>query len=154
MSKATLVIEGFVAKDPEIRHTQQGRQVLNVSVPHTPRRKNPQTGQFEDAGPTLWVQADFWDDMATTIAGAVRKGTLVRIEGIPELREFQKNDGSTGTNLNLRFGSLSIIPRETPQQAAVAPNTAQADGWASAPIPSPHAASEPPAAMFSEDVPF
>ena len=154
MSKAEIKIEGFVAKDPEIRVTQGGRQVVNVTVPHTPRRKNPQTGQFEDAGETLWVQADFWDDMAATIASSVRKGTLVTITGVPELRVYTRQDGAAAAELNLRFGTLGIIPRETPQEAVSAPNSAQADGWASAPIPGAQTAAQPPAAMFSDATPF
>lgn len=130
MSKATLTVEGFVAKDPEIRSTPQGRQVVNVSVPHTPRRKNQQTGQYEDAGATLWVQADFWDDMAQAIAASVTKGTLVTITGTPELREYQKQDGTTGVNLNLRFGTLAVIPRGSGQQAQGAPNTGGTGNYA------------------------
>lgn len=137
MSKATLTIEGFVSRDPEVRATNQGRQVVNISVPHTPRRKNRQTGEFEDAGPTLWVQADFWDDEALAVAGVVSKGTLVTITGVPELREYQKQDGTTGVNLNLRFGTLGVIPRASGQQAQGAPNTSSAGDWAAAPANAP-----------------
>lgn len=110
MSKSTLTIEGFVAKDPELGN-HNGKSVTNVTVPHTPRRKNQQTGQFEDAGPTLWVQASFWEADAEAIAATVSKGTLVTITGQPELRVFQKQDGTTDAALSLKFGTLGVIPR-------------------------------------------
>lgn len=110
MSKATLTIEGFVAKDPELGN-HNGKSVTNVSVAHTPRRKNQQTGDFEDAGPTLWVQASFWEQDADAVAADVRKGTLVTITGQPELRVYQKQDGTTDAGLTLKFGTLGVIPR-------------------------------------------
>lgn len=134
MSKATITIEGFVAKAPELRQAQ-GKAVTNVTVPHTPRKLNRQTNQWEDAGPTLWVEASFWEGDAEAIAATVTKGTLVTITGQPELREYQKNDGTNGAALTLKFGTLGVIPRSdtsrnvSPSVANSAP-VAQADAWA------------------------
>lgn len=122
MSKASMTIEGFVAKTPELGN-HQGRAVTNVSVPHTPRRLNKQTNQWEDAGPTLWVQASFWEAEAEAIVANVTKGTLVTITGQPELRVFTKQDGSTDAALTIRFGTLGIIPRATQ------PAPATTDAW-------------------------
>lgn len=119
MSKATMTIEGFVASDPELRN-HNGKSVVNVTIPHTPRRKNQQTGQYEDAGETLWVQASFWEQAADAIAAEVRKGTLVTVTGIPELNVYTKNDGSTAAQLRLVFGTLAIIPRAESRQPAYA----------------------------------
>lgn len=132
MSRITMTVEGFVARDPEIKTTQSGRQVTNVSVPHTPRKRDGRGG-YEDAGPTIWVQADFWDDMAVLLATTVRKGTLVRIEGVPAARAHLDKDGKPEGQLLLRFGTLSIIPRGAPQGAQGGTNTAQAGDWPVAP---------------------
>lgn len=125
MSKATITIEGFVAKDPELG-THNGKSVTNVSVPHTPRRKNQQTGQYEDAGPTLWVQASFWEADAEAIVNQVHKGTLVTITGQPELNVYTKQDGTTDAQLRLKFGTLGVIPR---QDARTQPQTASEEPW-------------------------
>lgn len=129
MSKATMTIEGFVAKSPELG-SHQDKAVTNVSVPHAPRRLNRQTNQYEDAGPTLWVQASFWEADAEAIVNTVRKGSLVTITGQPELRVFQKQDGTTDAALTIKFGTLGVIPRAEQtrtQQAAPATNN---DAWA------------------------
>lgn len=131
MSKATITIEGFVAKDPELGD-HNGKSVVNVSVPHTPRRLNKQTNEWEDAGPTLWVQASFWEKDAESIAGSVSKGTLVTITGQPELNVYQKQDGTTDAQLRIKFGTLGIIPRsDTSRQVSQSAPTAQqtADAW-------------------------
>lgn len=122
MSKATFTVEGFVAKAPELG-SHNGKSVTNVTVPHTPRRKNQQTGQFEDAGPTLWVQASFWEADAEAIVATVGKGTLVTITGQPELNVYTKQDGTTDAQLRLRFGTLGVIPRQEAQGHAGRPQT-------------------------------
>lgn len=135
MSKATLTIEGFIARDPETRD-HNGQQVATVTVPHTPRRKNRDTGQFEDAGDTLWVQASFWGDDAAAIIQTARKGELVTITGQPELNVYTKNDGTAAASLRLKFATLGIIPRATKSQPAQqrpqqwAAPAAQPDAWA------------------------
>lgn len=118
MSKASMTIEGFVAKDPEIRDVN-GQQVATVTVPHQARRKNRDTGQFEDVGDVLWVQAAFWGNDAIAVTHAARKGELVTITGQPELNIYTKNDDTTGAQLRLKFATLGVIPR-----AAKAPTNA------------------------------
>lgn len=147
MSKATMTIEGFVAKDPEIRDVN-GHQVATISVPHQPRRKNRDTGQFEDIGETLWVQASFWDGEAIAVTHAARKGELVTLTGQPELNVYQKTNGETGAQLRLKFATLGVIPRATrPQQPAQdepwsTPGTAAPDTWSA------------PAMSYGDDTPF
>lgn len=137
MSKATTTIEGFVAKDPELGN-HQGKAVTNVSVAHTPRRLNKQTNQWEDAGATLWVQASFWEAEAEAIVAEVRKGTLVTITGQPEIRVYQKNDGTTDASLSLKFGTLGVIPRaQQPAQSAPAQTPTSTDTWATADTTTP-----------------
>ena len=109
MSKATLKIEGFLA-EPRSSVKRDGGQVLNLSVGHTPRRKNKQTNEWEDAGPTIWVQAAFFDEQAEFLATQVGKGVLVQLEGEPQLRVWESN-GKSGVNLELKFATLAIIPR-------------------------------------------
>ena len=130
MSKATLTVEGFVAKDPEVRY-HEGKAVVNVSVPHTPRKLNKQSNQWEDAGPTLWVQASFWERDAEAIAAVVRKGSLVTITGQPELNVYTKQDGGVDAQLRLKFGTLAVIPREEHEPRASS-SPAQADSWSAA----------------------
>lgn len=134
MSKATLTIEGFVAKDPELGN-HNGKSVTNVSVAHTPRRKNQQTGDFEDAGPTLWVQASFWEQDADAVVNSVAKGTLVTITGQPELRVYQKQDGTTDAALTLKFGTLGVIPRTVASQPAQSAPAPTQEPWSAQEVP-------------------
>ena len=129
MSKASMIIEGFASADPDIRE-HNGRLVANLSIPHTPRKR--ENGQWVDAGETLWVRVAFWEQDAEIVRDHVRKGTLVRIEGEPVLRSFTRQDGTAGTNLEIKFPRLALIPRNGGQQAAGATSNPDVGDWASA----------------------
>lgn len=129
MSKATVTIEGFVTKDPELRQ-HNGKSVIAVDIAHTPRKKDGD--QWVDAGDTIWFQASFWEKEAEAIAANVRKSTLVTVTGQPELNVYTKQDGSPGVSVRIKFGTLGIIPRQDRQdrqQPVSAPNTTPQPQW-------------------------
>lgn len=111
MSKATINIEGYLSRDPELAFTQGGDAYLPLSVPHTPRKLNKDTQQWEDAGDTLWVQATLWREAAEQYAPLLRKGTMVRIEGEPVMRAWSSGEKS-GVNLEVKFARVSMFPKK------------------------------------------
>ena len=116
MSKALFSIEGFAA-EPKPRVAQNGKRMLDISVAHTERRKNKQSGEWENVTDrdgneiTLWARATFFEDQADLLAATVSKGTLVRIEGMPRLNVYVDNAGVAKAGIDVQFASLSIIPR-------------------------------------------
>lgn len=129
MSKATVSIEGFVANEPELRQAA-GKDVVNIDVAHTPRKLNKQSNEWEDSGPTTWFQATFWEDMAPAIVAAVSKGTLVRIDGFPELNVYTKQNGENAASVRIKGATLSVVPRagnSSPRGAQGQPQ--QGEGW-------------------------
>jgi single-strand DNA-binding protein len=155
MSKATITVEGFVTKDPETRQAA-GKNVIAVDIAHTPRKKDGD--QWVDAGDTIWFQASFWDRDVAPIAASVRKGTLVTVTGQPELNVYQKNDGTPGVSVRIKFGTLGIIPRADAQQGRTQPNSAQSDAWGAPAASGPQTGAQSdgwaPAGGYTETAPF
>lgn len=139
MSKANFVIEGFAA-EPKQRVSQSGKQMLDISVAHSPRKFNKQTNQWEDATDrdgnkvTLWARATFFDDMAAFLATQVTKGTLVRLEGEPRLNVYEDGGGRPAANIEIQFASLAVVPLKPRQDAGHggfnAGSGAGMNGWA------------------------
>lgn len=124
-----LTITGFLAADPELRFTSSGKPVTNISVPYTPRRRNQQTGQWEDAGETIWVRASIWNEDAELAANTLRKGTLVTLIGRPSARAWaDKQTGQPAAALNLTVDSWSIHPRAPKAQGPQGGQTQAAAG--------------------------
>lgn len=116
-----ITVEGYLASDVQVRQTSSG-PVADVVIPHTRRRKNKQTDQFEDAGPTTWFKAAFWKD-DTVKAQGLTKGTRVIVTGELEVEPYSKGDGTAGANAVLLFASIAVVPdgnqsQQRPQQPA------------------------------------
>lgn len=153
MSKATIQIEGFLANDGRTGQTNNGDQYLNLSVAHTPRRKNRETGQWEDAGETLWVQFTLWREEAEAFAPHAVKGTLVRVEGEPTIRFYDKN-GQAAVNVDVKFARASVIPRQQSQGRAGSPGTASGGDGATAPAGGAQNDAWSTPGSYGDDTPF
>lgn len=108
-----LTVTGYAAADAEVKFLANGTPVANVSVPYTPRRKNDQTGQWEDAGDTTWVRIAVWRDDAELFAEQVHKGTMLTVTGRPNARAYMTKNGEPGVSLEVSADQWAIIPRRT-----------------------------------------
>lgn len=113
MSSANITIQGFLGAAPEVRYTNDGLAVANLSIAHTPRKRDPQTDEWVDAGPTLWVVASVWGAVAEAVADTSRKGDLVAVSGQLALDEWTDADGVVRTDLVIRSATyLGTTPRQ------------------------------------------
>lgn len=99
-----LQIIGNLGKDCVV-NTVNGKNVINFTVAHTERFKDAQGNQKDK---TTWVDCAYWTDR-TGIAPYLKKGTQVYTEGTPEVRTFQRNDGTAGASLTLRVLNIQLL---------------------------------------------
>lgn len=149
MSKFDIDIEAYVANEPEIRQAGNHR-VVDLSLPHTPRKFDKQKNEWVDAGDTVWAQATFWDEHADMVMQTVTKGTLVRVTGAAELEVYEKRDGTPGGKIRVAFPSLAVVVRR-PKPGTTAPVAAD-DSWG-APAAAPSGPIEA-AGWASDSTPF
>lgn len=95
---------GHLGKDC---HTNvvNGKTVINFNVAHSERFKDNSGTQKEK---TTWVDCAYWTEKAA-IAPYLRKGQMVHVEGVPEVRNFTKNDGTPGSALSLRVFGIQLL---------------------------------------------
>ena len=86
MNKALLV--GRLTRDPELRHTQTGRAVCQISVAIN-RPFTSQDGQRE----ADFINVVVWDKQAENLAKYVKKGSQVAVEGRIQTRNYDNNEG-------------------------------------------------------------
>ncbi len=99
-----LQVIGNLGKD-SITNLVNGKSVINFTVAHTEKYKDSQGVQNEK---TIWVDCAYWTDR-TAIAPYLKKGTLIFVEGAPEVRQFTRNDGTSGSNLSLRVSNVQLL---------------------------------------------
>lgn len=149
-------ISGNLTRDPELRQTQSGTQVLSMGVAVNERAKDPQTGEWGDR--PSFVDVTVWGNRAQALAGFLRKGTHVAVSG--RLRQDRWQDRQTGENRS-RIGVVAdevdvMTPRDRGQEpeapyAATAPVAPRAPAQAAIPYRAPAA---PQAGVYDEDIPF
>lgn len=112
MTSANITIQGFLGAAPEVRYSNDGLAVTNLSIAHTSRKRDPQTDEWVDAGPTLWVIASIWGAVAEAVADTSQKGDLVAVSGQLSLDEWTDSDGVVRTDLVIRSATyLGTTPR-------------------------------------------
>jgi single-strand DNA-binding protein len=95
---------GNLGKDCVV-NTVNGKNVINFTVAHTERYRDSQGNQQEK---TTWVDCAYWTDR-TGISQYLVKGKQVFVEGQPEARSFQRNDGTPGASLSLRVRDVQLL---------------------------------------------
>lgn len=101
----SMVIDGNLTADPELRTTQSGKQFASFSIASTKRKQNKQTGEWED-GDKLFMRCIAWDDLATNIAQSLSKGMRVIATGELSQRSYQAQDGSNRTVVEMKVKSI------------------------------------------------
>ena len=104
MSINRVNITGNLTRDPELRSTAGGMAVLGFGVAVNDRRKNQQTGQWEDY--PNFVDCTMFGNRAEALSRILRKGMKVAIEG--KLRDSSWEDKNGGG----RRSKLEVIPDE------------------------------------------
>lgn len=83
-----VIILGNLGTDPDLRSTQNGRSVCNLSVATTEVFKD-KGGQRQEK--TEWHRVTVWGDTAENAAKYLAKGRSVYIEGKLQTRSYEKD---------------------------------------------------------------
>lgn len=131
-----VTISGNLTRDPELRVTAGGMQVLSLGVAVNDRRKNPQTGDWEDV--PNFVDCTMFGARAEAVSRYLSKGTKVAIEGKLRYSSWER-DGQRRSKLEVIVDEIEFMSRRDGQTAQVAaPAPVQAE----------------PLDVYDEDIPF
>jgi single-strand DNA-binding protein len=134
-----LQIIGNLGKDCVV-NTVNGKNVINFTVAHTEKYRDSQGNNQEK---TTWVDCAYWSDK-TGVAQYLTRGKQVYVEGQPEARSFQRNDGTPGASLSLRVREIQLLGGRGEGSVPASSTASQ-----------PSAANEPaPIGEVSDDLPF
>lgn len=152
MSINKVVISGNLTRDPELRTTPGGTDVLSLGVAVNDRAKNQQTGQWEDR--PSFVDCVMFGNRAQSLAPYLSKGSKVAIEGKLRWSQWQAQDGSKRSKVEIVVDEIEFMSSrdQAPQQQAPAPAMRPSPSYSQqrmAGMPQPKAPS-----LYDEDLPF
>lgn len=146
-SKGTLnkvMLIGRLGQDPELKYTQAGAAVVNVSIATDTAWKD-KDGNAQNK--TEWHRLVFWRKQAENLSQYMKKGDRIYVEGKLMTRSWDdKESGQKRYTTEVQVDNLQFLTTK-----------AEREGAASAPVPEPP---EPPAdspetnADQSDDLPF
>jgi len=107
-----VILIGNLGRDPEVRFSQAGAKIVNLSVATSESWKDKQTGERKEK--TEWHRVVIFNDHLADIAEQyLRKGSKVYIEGSLQTRKWTGNDGqerySTEVVLQRYRGELTML---------------------------------------------
>ena len=118
MSINRVIISGNLTRDPELKRTQGGMAVLQLSLAVNDRRKNQQTGEWEDVA--NFVDCTMFGTRAERVAQYLSKGSKVTIEGKLRYHSWEAQDGGKRSKLEVVVDEIDLGPRTAQQQPAQA----------------------------------
>ena len=121
MSINRVNISGNLTRDPELRQTQGGMAILSLGVAVNDRRKNAQTGEWEDV--PNFVDCVVFGTRAEKLAQYLAKGTKVAIDGKLRYSSWEK-DGARRSKLEVIVDEIEFMSRGGQRQQQ---QTASAD---------------------------
>lgn len=113
MSINRVVLVGNVTRDGELREVG-GSPVLEFGICVNDRRKNQQTGEWEDV--PNFVDVTMWGRRAEAVAGHVTKGAKMGVEGRLRYRQWEAKDGTKRSKLEVVASELEFMSRRQERQ--------------------------------------
>jgi single-strand DNA-binding protein len=93
--------------DPELRFTPSGQAVANLRIVANSRKKNKDTGEWED-DKVVWLNLTAWGQMAENVAESVTKGTLITVKGRLETRAYETREGEKRQSFDVTADEVGV----------------------------------------------
>jgi single-strand DNA-binding protein len=140
MSINKVLITGNLTRDPELRSTGSGMAVLKMGVAVNDRRKNPQSGEWEDF--PNYIDVVVFGARGESISRFLTKGSKVAIEG--KLRWSSWEDKDSGAKRN----KIEVVADDIEFMSS------RGEGGGGGGYSAPSAPSASPEPVLEDDIPF
>lgn len=120
MPLPSVIVEGRLVDDPELRFTPSGIAVANFRIAANSRTKNEATGQWENKD-SCFLNCSVWREMAENAVESLRKGDEAAVWGDLRTVEYERQDGGKAVSFELlvRVIGPSLRFRRTPHSKDV-----------------------------------
>lgn len=117
MSINRVNISGNLTRDPDLRATASGSQILSFGVAVNDRAKNPQTGEWEDR--PNFVDCVVFGKRAESLSSLLSKGMKVAIEGKLRYSSWETQDGQKRSKLEVVVDEVELFAQKKQQNPPV-----------------------------------
>jgi len=138
MSINRVVLTGNLTKDAELKQTSGGMAIVKMRLAVNDRRKNAQTGQWEDT--PNYIDVTMFGSRGEAVSRFLGKGKQIAVEGKLRWREWESPNGEKRSALEVVADDIELLGGR--------------DAGAAAPRAVSPASAEPADDFDGEDIPF
>ena len=159
MSINRVILTGNLTRDPEIRRTQTGMAILSFGIAVNDRRKNSQTGEWEDY--PNFIDCTMFGSRAEAVSNYISKGSKVALEGKLRYSTWER-DGQKRSKIEVIVDEIDFMSSRNQggyqggqggyQGGQGGCQGGNAGGYQPAPAPAP--AIDTTSSVYDDDIPF
>lgn len=145
-----VILVGNLGRDPEIRTTQDGREIANFSVATSETWKDKSTGERKEK--TEWHRVVVFNEgLVGVIKNYVKKGSKLYLEGSLQTRKWTDKDGQEKYTTEVVLqGFNSVLTMLDSKRDGGGASESSGGSYASAPASAPAAKPE----LLDDEIPF
>lgn len=110
-----VTISGNLGRDPELRSTQGGTQVLTFSLAVSDRKRNPQSGEWEEV--TNWVPCVVFGNRAESLSRFLSKGMKCAVEGKLRQSSYKDKSGQNRSKIEVIVDEVEFMSQSKGNQS-------------------------------------
>lgn len=148
MSINRVIITGNLTRDPDLRSTAGGTSVLGFGVAVNDRRKNQQTGEWEDY--PNFIDCTMFGARAQSVSRFLQKGSKVAIEGKLRWSQWER-EGQKRSKIEVIVDEIEFL---SPRNDGNMQRDTMTTPAAAVPAAAPMAAPVVDASVYDSDIPF
>jgi single-strand DNA-binding protein len=153
-----VIIVGNLGNDPEIRQSNSGAAIANISVATSDSWKDKNTGERQER--TEWHKVTLFNRLGEVAGEYLKKGSKVYIEGKLQTRKWQDQQGNDRYSTDIIADQMQMLDGRG-EQGGSNQGSNQGSGGHSKPSggqqpgnQGQQPSQQPPANDFDEDIPF
>lgn len=107
MSINRVIVSGNLTREPEVRTTASGNPVMGFGIAVNDRRKNSQTGEWEDY--PSFIDCTMFGARAQSVSRFLSKGSKVAIEGKLRWSQWETNEGQKRSKIEIIVDEIEFM---------------------------------------------
>ena len=104
-----VVVSGNLTREPDVKRTESGISVMTIGIAVNSRRKNNQTGEWEDV--PMFIDCTMFGARAESMSQMLSKGSKVTIEGKLRFNQWEK-DGVKRSKHDIIIDEIELMSQK------------------------------------------
>jgi len=153
-----VILIGNLGRDPEIRSTQDGREIANITIATSETWKDKNSGERKEK--TEWHRVViFNENLVKVVKNYLKKGAKVYLEGALQTRKYTDKDGSEkySTEIVLQGfnGTLTMLDGKRDDAGGSSDyGSSSSQSYSQPSSSSSNTQSRPAAELLDDEIPF